>query len=256
MTVNSIARGTACHEEIQDKLNEIRAGYGTAYDLWPFVEAELKPKMMSWAKRCGNLYDADDFAKPCIDALAYCAERWEAGRGMSFMSLLKNRAHTFILDFLRSQDVLPRLSREKYARILAHADEHAVSYARAAEALGISAIEAVELRRMRIVASIEHSVCGSGKGRGEDTDPLTLGEVTPANVPQPHEAVEIEDKMGVVFGLLDAREKLIFSLYYFDQEPMRNVALIVGCSESRVCQIHTAALKKLRRVLAGREDLL
>jgi RNA polymerase sigma factor for flagellar operon FliA len=255
MITNYIARKRACHKDVEGKLAEIRDGHGTTYDLWPFVEAELKPKMMGWAKRCGNLYEADDFAKPCLDALAYCAERWEAGRGMSFMTLLKNRAHTFILDFLRTQDVLPRLSREKYARILAHADEHDLSYARAAEALGISAIEAVELRRMRVVASTEHLIYERGVG-GADRDPVTLGEVTPANVPQPHENIELEDNMGVVFGLLDGREKLIFSLYYFDQEPMRNVALIVGCSESRVCQIHTRALKKLRAALSGREDLL
>jgi len=47
--------------------------------------------------------------------------------------------------------------------------------------------------------------------------------------------------------MLNKKEQIIVSLYYFEQLSMKEIAKVLGLTESRVCQIHSKVIEKLRK---------
>jgi RNA polymerase sigma factor for flagellar operon FliA len=56
----------------------------------------------------------------------------------------------------------------------------------------------------------------------------------------------MRDLLERALGELSAREKQILALYYYEELTMKEVGATLGLTESRICQIHSAALVKLR----------
>ena len=55
--------------------------------------------------------------------------------------------------------------------------------------------------------------------------------------------------MGECIGGLPEKERLVISLYYYDDLNMKEIGNVLGITESRVCQIHTKAVARLRAKL-------
>ncbi|MFP5213579.1 MAG: sigma-70 family RNA polymerase sigma factor [Acidobacteriota bacterium] len=69
---------------------------------------------------------------------------------------------------------------------------------------------------------------------------------------------EIQLHLTEAIGGLSEKEQLVLSLYYFEELTMKEIGLTLGYTESRISQIHTKAMLKLRTRLSrklGREDL-
>jgi RNA polymerase sigma factor for flagellar operon FliA len=70
--------------------------------------------------------------------------------------------------------------------------------------------------------------------------------------PDPFAVIEEEEVRALLaraIAALPKRERLVLSLYYYDELPMREIARILGVNESRVSQQHGAALRRLRAKL-------
>ena len=90
---------------------------------------------------------------------------------------------------------------------------------------------------------------------GDDgKEPLSLGDlVGDASTVEPWISVEEEEfarVLGEALGELPERERLVVQLYYQEELTMREIGALVGVSESRVSQIHAAAISSLRVRLA------
>ena len=65
------------------------------------------------------------------------------------------------------------------------------------------------------------------------------------------EYVEIRETLAKALDELTENEKMVVSLYYYDELTMKEISLIMHLSEARICQLHTKAMFKLRGFLAN-----
>jgi RNA polymerase sigma factor for flagellar operon FliA len=64
---------------------------------------------------------------------------------------------------------------------------------------------------------------------------------------------EVKDQLAKVIATLSEKEQLVISLYYKEELTMKEIAAVLQLRESRISQIHTMALSKLRAALQNSE---
>ncbi len=72
--------------------------------------------------------------------------------------------------------------------------------------------------------------------------------------PQPQEAMnqtELREALGEAIARLPEREKLVITLYYYEELTLREIGEVLGVTESRVSQLHTKAILRLKARLGG-----
>ena len=72
--------------------------------------------------------------------------------------------------------------------------------------------------------------------------------------PQPSQALdqtELREALGEAIARLPEREKLVITLYYYEELTLREIGEVLGVTESRVSQLHTKAILRLKARLAG-----
>jgi len=84
---------------------------------------------------------------------------------------------------------------------------------------------------------------------GDSNSPVTLHEAIEGGAPAPSARVEIEDFWRNSLKGADGQERLIMLLYYRDGMTMRAIGEQVGVSESRVSQIHSGVLQRMKNLL-------
>ena len=65
---------------------------------------------------------------------------------------------------------------------------------------------------------------------------------------------ELRDRIASAIAALPEREKLVVALYYYQNLTLREIGEVLGVTESRVSQLHTKAVLRLRSKLAGELD--
>lgn len=196
------------------------------------------------AARLPASVEVDDLIQAGMVGLLEAARHFDASQGASFSTFAGIRIRGAMLDELRRGDWTPRSvhrkSREaaKAVRAIEARTGRAASDAEVARELGIDAHELQQLNREAASAPL-----------------MSLDEL-PADVVDgigaldtPEEDVEnSEFRSDLVHAVanLPERERLVMSLYYEQELNLREIAAVIGVSESRVCQIHGQALVRLR----------
>ena len=89
--------------------------------------------------------------------------------------------------------------------------------------------------------------CWLGDDRG---DTITLGDtIADQSAHGPMGAFEVAETrqlLGQAINGLPEREKLVLTLYYYERMTLQEIGMVLGVTESRVCQIHTKAVLHLR----------
>jgi len=186
-----------------------------------------------------------------IDAI----DKFEPERGFKFETYSISRIKGAIVDEMRNLDWVPRSVRSKLRRI-----EQAISRLEASHHRSPSDSDlAVELgwtdEQLRTaltqisrvgLATLDEILFVAGD-RGEA---ITLGDTIadhPGNGPGgAFEVVETRQILGQAINGLPGREKLVLTLYYYENMTLQEVGQVLGVTESRVCQIHTKAVLHLR----------
>jgi RNA polymerase sigma factor for flagellar operon FliA len=189
-----------------------------------------------------------------MDALA----KYDAQRSVQFDSYASFRIRGAILDSLRELDWGPRELRRKARRVqeatrkVEHALGRSATEMEVAEAMGLTLGEFQALL---------------GELRGLDLAQLTIEsedgqEVidVPGNPEESPYACCVRSEMKAVLAgeiaTLPEKEQQVLSLYYHEELTMKEVGAVLGVGESRICQIHSMAIVRLRARLArklGRE---
>jgi len=90
---------------------------------------------------------------------------------------------------------------------------------------------------------------------GQDDEMMTLGDLLEDHsTPGPSEATEKKELLTMLRSSIDnlpEREQILLSLYYIEELTMKEISKIMDVSESRVCQLHTQALVRLRASIAN-----
>jgi len=201
--------------------------------------------------------DIEDLVSAGVVGLMDALTKFDPGKKVQFRSYAQFRIRGAILDSLRTLDWSPRDLRRK-----GRAAEEAIRVLTAR--LGRSPAETEIAAEMNVSLEDYQSLLGDLKGleigtlhveHNEDS-----GEEELAYIPgRPEEDPlfcclrgELQEKLTEAIERLPERERLVMTLYYFEELTMREIGLALGVVESRVSQIHASAVVHLR---AGLQDL-
>ena len=206
-------------------------------------------------------FDEDDLVSYGIIGLIDAIERFEPDRNLRFETYAVPRIKGAIIDELRAIDWVPRSVRTK-ARAVDHAITHLES------TLGRTPTDAevaaqLEMtpdafnKALRKISSVSMIALDEVQRSGERSDRSTLGETLPDRAQGPlevFEAKESKEALRVAVHRMPERERAVLMMYYYDGLTLTEIGGVLGVTESRVCQIHTKALRQLRSKLADRAE--
>jgi len=171
--------------------------------------------------------DESDLVSYGLLGLISAIERYDPERDIKFETYAMARIKGAIIDELRALDWVPRSVRSR---------------AREIESL-------TDISRSSIAALDE---LWSGSGEGDQVSLLDTIEDTSG--PRPAEALdetELREALADAIARLPEREKLVVTLYYYEELTLREIGEVLGVTESRVSQLHTKAVLRLKARLAG-----
>ena len=182
-------------------------------------------------------------------------ERFEPEREIKFETFAITRIKGSIIDELRSLDWVPRSVRARAREIekanvkLEHHLQRAPSDEEMARELEITVTEfkesLVQISNSTIAALDElWSVSDASGDQVSLLDTLQDPEAPdPARV---MDASELKDRVADAIARLPEREKLVIALYYYENLTLREIGEVLGVTESRISQLHTKAVLRLR----------
>ena len=178
---------------------------------------------------------------------------FDAERGVSFATFAYPRIHGAMLDYLRSEDRVPRSCRDRLSEveevIRKHVQEHdeVPSTDEVAESMGMSRTDLDRLiDRARPWLSLDELLDGGFAQNAALAD---------AAAPLPSDEAEKRDLFSTVRNalmLLEAREQKVLYLYYYQSLTLAEIAVLYELTEARISQIHAMAVTKLRAILSER----
>ncbi len=193
----------------------------------------------------------DDLVHAGIVGLIDAVDKFDPGRNVQLKSYARFRIRGAILDSLRQMDWSPRALRRQARRIEEAQREIATKEGRAATDTEIAA-------QMGISLAEYQQVLGDLRGLDLGSLQAASGEETPENPHCSLTAKEEEDPfqlclrsemrtlLAEAIEELEEKERHVLGLYYLEELTMKEVGVILDIGESRVSQIHTAAILRLR----------
>jgi RNA polymerase sigma factor FliA len=206
-------------------------------------------------------FDEEDLVSYGIIGLIDAIERFEPDRNLRFETYAIPRIKGAIIDELRSIDWVPRSVRTK-----ARAVEQAVTHLEATLRRTPNEVEvAAELemtvgdfhKAMRKISSVGIMALDEVLRGGDRSERSTLGETLPDSGHGPVDTFEAKESKEALIRAVDGmpeREKTVLTMYYYDGLTLTEIGDVLGVTESRVCQIHTKALRQLRSKLSDRPE--
>jgi len=186
-----------------------------------------------------------------IDAI----EKYEPGRSVKFETYASSRIRGAIIDELRAMDWIPRSVRTKARAVdRAYAELESELHRVPTESEVASRLQ-IEVRELRAlftqlstvnVAALDE-LLGGGEDRGDRLSLLdTLGDDRTPDPETSFEAQETKFLLARAIDQLGEREKLVLVLYYYEGMTLAEIGRVLGVTESRISQMHTAAMLRLR----------
>ena len=198
--------------------------------------------------------DIEDLVSAGVVGLMDAFAKFDPTKKVQFRSYAQFRIRGAILDSLRTLDWSPRELRrkgravEEAIRVLTARMGHAPGEGEVAAEMGLGLDEYQQL-----LGDLKGLEIGTlHMERNEDS-----GEEELAYVPgRPEEDPlfrclrgELEERLAEAIAQLPDRERLVMSLYYYEEMTMREIGLALGVVESRVSQVHASAVAHLRSAL-------
>ncbi len=198
----------------------------------------------------------DDIIQAGMMGLMDAANRYEREHGTQFETYATQRIRGAMLDELRQNDWMPRTVRGSQRRI-----EAAMS--RLEQRLGRAATDSEMAAELQMTISQYHELLNEARGcqllhldelGGGDSEEQYLDRHRTDDDDDPLKQIEDQRFRSALVNAIEhlpEREKMVMGLYYEQDLNFREIAAVIGVTESRVCQIHTQAVARLRTKLTG-----
>jgi RNA polymerase sigma factor for flagellar operon FliA len=187
-------------------------------------------------------------------------ERFDPERGIKFETFAMTRIRGAIIDELRSLDWVPRSVRSRAREIeaaqtnLEHELQRAPTEEELAEKLGIE-VEELQTSLLEIANSSVYALDELWTVSDSSGDQVSLLDtISDPRADDPQESLdssEVKDRLTEAIASLPEREQLVVALYYYENLTLREIGEVLGVTESRVSQVHTKAVMRLKSHLQG-----
>lgn len=202
-----------------------------------------------------NAMDKEEMTSVGIIGLMSAIEKYDKKRNVKFETYARFRIRGAVLDELRARDWVPRSSRDKDNRLerafaaLKRSLGRPPREEEAAAYLGVSLEEYYKLlddaQRVSLISSedlppdyLDNCLQNTVLALMEHGNPLTLLS-----------SAELKNQLKRAIDELPPKERMVLSLYYYDELTMKEIGRVMELTESRVCQLHSQAIIRLRAVI-------
>jgi RNA polymerase sigma factor for flagellar operon FliA len=201
-----------------------------------------------------NFGQLDDMVNQGMIVLIDAVEKFNPDLGNKFETFATLKIRGSVVDFMRKQDWVPRSQRslskvleETYGELYASL-EREPSEAEIAAKMGISEANLQKILQQRhnaIVLSYEEAI----NEKMMEVSPLITEQKSDDSPESRMLYNELKEKLGEAVDQLKEKERLVVSLYYYENLKLKEIAEVLGVTESRVSQIHSQAMIKMRNRL-------
>ena len=187
-----------------------------------------------------------------IDAI----NKYDPEKGVKLSTYAEIRIRGHIIDSLRKLDWVPRNVRQKARHIETAILEVEQKLGREATPEEIAEYLGMDVEEyMKYAEKISNSGLISIDTKvGVDEDSTTsLWQILSINDDTPDKHVEEEELKRIISDIiskLKERERLVITLYYYEELSMKEIGEILGLTESRISQIHTKTMMKIRNMIS------
>lgn len=217
---------------------------------------DLVRRIVLWFKGSYNNFgQLDDMVNQGMIALIDAVEKFDPQKGNKFETFASLKIRGAIIDFMRKQDWMPRNQRslareldEVYGALYAQYGREPAKE-EIAKAMGVSVrhLEKIlEQRHNAVILSYEEvvyekmmvptSLISCEDNRGTPESEVLFGE--------------LKSQLAEAIDALKEKERTVISLYYYENLKLKEIAEILSITESRVSQIHSAALIKIKHLMS------
>ena len=181
--------------------------------------------------------------------------KYDDSKGMKFSSYASIRIKGAMIDELRKNRPISKGAMDKLNRYNKAVEELQCSLLREptnieiANYLGITVNEVAEIEgyiNYISMVSLESVVFS------DDEDINLMGIIEDKNSPSPDSYLESKEKLEILtqaIELLKEKDRLILNLYYYEGLTLKEIGKVLEVSESRVCQLHSRAIRNLRECM-------
>jgi RNA polymerase sigma factor for flagellar operon FliA len=209
----------------------------------------VKHHVRSLAARLPSHVDLDDLMSAGMYALAACAGRYDPSVGTSFAQFASARIRGALLDELRAADWASRSVRKRAREATATADQLGQELGRTPTAVEVAQTMQVSVEALSgIRADAERGQVVSLQAV-LDLD----ADVLPVDPAGPETALLQREQYATLqqsLGQLPERLRNVIEQYFFAQRKLADIAVELGVTESRVSQLRSQALLRLRELMA------
>lgn len=201
-----------------------------------------------------NYAQMDDVVNQGIIALIDAVEKFEPSRGIKFETFASIKVKGAIIDFIRSQDWIPRRLRkmagdleQAYNRLHTELGRQPTN-SEVAEAMNITPEQLDRVMEQTYnfnMLSYEEVVWQKMTGMGDEPAADNVEDCPEQKLMEE----ELRRQLAMSLEKLNERERTVISLYYYDKLKLKEIADVLGVSESRVCQIHSASILKMKNAM-------
>ena len=184
----------------------------------------------------GYTVEYEDLVSYGIFGLIDAIDKFDCDKNVKFETYASLRIRGAILDQIRKMDWIPRSVRQKQKRIDAAYSKIETEYGRTATDEELAAEMEISLDEFY-----------AWQGQTKITNLVSLDEL------------EKEELTGMIAESLDQlteKEKKVVMLYYYEDMTLKEISAVLEVSESRVSQLHTKALAKMKKNLGGYMNIL
>lgn len=210
----------------------------------------------------GYTVEFDDLIGYGIFGLIDAIDKFDMLKEVKFETYASLRIRGAILDQIRRMDWIPRTIRQRQKKIDAVIKEIELTKGRSAsddeiaEALGLTEEEYLDwqsqMKITNIVSLNEYMEQGSEVPQNPTMHTQARFESPEENI----EKEELKTVLGAALELLTEKERRVIELYYYEELTLKEISSILEVSESRISQLHTKALQKMKKRMGNYMGIL
>lgn len=208
----------------------------------------------------GYNVEYEDLVSYGIFGLIDAIDKFDYGKGIKFETYASLRIRGSILDQIRKMDWIPRSLRQKQKRLETAMSELETELGRAPSDEELA--EKLEITVDELCNWEGQSMSSTMMSLDECIDQgveLKETAVNNSRFDTPDQVIEQEEVKRILAETLETltdKEKKVILLYYYEELTLKEISLVMEVSESRVSQLHTKGLQKLRQRLGTHADIL